>query len=62
MSKEKKSEMEKISKLKSNWEKSLDDVIQETVANFKNLESIFEKFFFLESFGLQNFRIPLTNL
>ena len=61
MSKEKKSEMDTISKLKSNWEKSLDDVIQETVANFKNLESIFEKVF-LESFGLQNFRIPLRNL
>ena len=33
MSKEKNLKMETISNLKSNWQRSLDDVIQETVAN-----------------------------
>ena len=40
---EKYSKMETISKLKSNWQKSLDDVIQEMVANIHFLVSLILK-------------------
>ena len=40
MSKEKNLKMETISKLKSNWQQSLDDVIQEMVEDIHFLVSI----------------------